>query len=129
MMLLTCSASSPNVNLTEQDIRWFLVPESALDSLNVTNCTVVEVGSGSGGTTGEGSVLEDPFIDTLFMMEVVKIGSMFIADTNNSQRGGFIVCALNRTNFGRCSSNYTVITGKCRAVMAGGSSEEHRKHT
>ena len=116
MAMLTCNASSSNVTLSNQDILWFFVPESTLDSLNVTTCTVVDGGSGvmgSGSTNSDGSVTEDPFIDTLFLMDVAETGSIFLADTNNSRMGGFLVCALNRTDFGRCSSNYTLITGKC----------------
>ncbi len=114
MGVLECNSSSMDFVIDDMDITWFSVSESRLNFVNVSNCTGEVSGSGSGsGSDDMGSNTNGNFDNML--PEGLNIlqnqSSIYMPSTIDLPNGGYVICVVNSTNLGRCSSNFTTVTG------------------
>ena len=76
---------------------WFRIEERDFDVIEVSTCW--------NGSISEISVLG-------VGLEQVENSLHFAISASEFENGGYIICVVNNTDYGICSSNYTIIFGK-----------------
>ena len=96
---LECNVSFFEQGLDPEDFNftWFRIEERDFDMIEVSTCW-------------NGSISEISVLDV--GLEQVENSLHFAISASQFENGGYIICVANNTDYGICSSNYTIIFGK-----------------